>query len=263
MRLLFVSQDFPPDLGGIQAFSLELAKHISPHCNHFAVIAPSRPGAAQIDRSFAFPVYRFTARPDLLALVALPFLPFFAYKHRFDLAFHAQWQTAIASLTARALTGYPKRVVVAGHGREFLFNPFSRSPLRGAYTQYRRWALSQADAFLAVSHYTAGLLTSLGVPSSRITVTYLGTDPERFYPRDASLLRCRLGVDDKRIILTVGRLVNVKAWTRPSPHCPLLRPNPRSDLSYCRNRPRPFSPGGLSAAVRRRRPGLFFRQGAG
>lgn len=210
MRLLLVSQDFPPDVGGIQTYAAELASRLARRCDRFAVLAPTRPGSREVDQALDYPVHRLPARPDLLPLAALPALPFIARRGQFEVAFHAQWQTAIASLLSRRLTGYPKKVAVAAHARELLFNPFGERPGAAAYDAFRKTILRRVDAFFPVSQYTGELLREMGVPPHRMQVIHNGTDAERFRPIDASDLRQRLGTTDRKVLLTVGRLVQRK-----------------------------------------------------
>jgi phosphatidylinositol alpha-1,6-mannosyltransferase len=208
MRLLFVTQDFPPEIGGIQTYSWELARRLSPKLSALEVVAPSHPDAAAVDREAPFPTTRVSGRPDLLPITGLPAVCRRARGLRPDWAFHAQWQTVGASLLARRLTGWPRRVVCAAHGRELLFNPADAVPgARGAYDTLRRWLLRRVDRFVPVSRYTARLLHDEGVPPARTHVVSNGTDPERFHPHDASALREELGLSDRPLLLTVGRLV--------------------------------------------------------
>jgi len=208
MRLLFVTQDFPPEIGGIQTYSWELARRLSPKLSALEVVAPAHPDAAAVDRTAPFPITRVAGRPDLLPITGLPAVYRRARPLRADWAFHAQWQTVGASLLARRLTGWPRRVVCAAHGRELLFNPAAGVPgLRAAYDGLRRWLLRRVDRFVPVSRYTARLLHDEGVPPARTHVVSNGTDPDRFHPRDASALRDELGLSDRPLLLTVGRLV--------------------------------------------------------
>jgi phosphatidylinositol alpha-1,6-mannosyltransferase len=208
MRLLFVTQDFPPDRGGIQTYSWEVAHRISDQVEAAEVMAPRRSDAASVDQTAPFPVTRVPGRPDWLPVTALPTVARRAVRLRADVAVHAQWQTVGASALARWLTGYPRRIVCAAHGRELLFNPLSgRLGLGAAYDRFRRWSLAQPDALLPVSRYTAGLLEDQGVPPARLRVVPNGTDPERFRPRGGRVLRDRLGIGARPMLLTVGRLV--------------------------------------------------------
>jgi phosphatidylinositol alpha-1,6-mannosyltransferase len=208
MRLLFVTQDFPPDVGGIQTYSWEVARRLAAQVEALEVMAPRRPDAESVDRTAPFPVTRVPGRSDLLPLSLLPFLPFRARSMQADVAFHAQWQTVGASVLSRAVFGWPHRIVCAAHGRELLFNP--APPSSGLDTEYERlrhFLLRQVDTVLPVSHYTAELLYDRGVPSSRVHVVPNGTDPERFRPQDGTPVRERLGLSDQPLLLTVGRLV--------------------------------------------------------
>ncbi len=208
MRLLFVTQDFPPDVGGIQTYSWELATRLATRTELLEVIAPHRPSAARVDRAAPPAVTRVRGRPDLLPVTALFTVAQRAVRLRADVALHAQWQTVGASALAQWLTGYPRRIVCAAHGRELLFNPLSgRLGLGAAYERFRRWSLAQPDALLPVSRYTARLLQERGVPPARLRVVPNGTDPEHFRPRGGRALRDRLGIGRRPMLLTVGRLV--------------------------------------------------------
>jgi phosphatidylinositol alpha-1,6-mannosyltransferase len=210
MRLLFITQDFPPDIGGIQTYASEIAPRLASWTKDFVVVAPKRPKSDQIDAQFTFAVHRLLARPDLLVLPATVALPRIARRTRADVAFHAQWQTVPASLFARKLTGYPKKIVVAAHGRELLFNPYEAEPFHGTYERARRNTMRRVDRFVAVSRYTASLLEDLHVQPERIEVVNSGTDPAYFRPLDAGELKNRLQLEGQRVLLTVARLVERK-----------------------------------------------------
>ncbi len=40
MRTIIVSQDFPPDIGGIQTYTVKLARRFTKYASHVSVIAP-------------------------------------------------------------------------------------------------------------------------------------------------------------------------------------------------------------------------------
>jgi phosphatidyl-myo-inositol dimannoside synthase len=208
MKLLIVSQDFPPAVGGIQTYAWELSRRLARR-SRLSILVPAADGALPIDRDLPARVDRIGIRPDLLPIALLPTLPFRARSERFDVSLHAQWQTAGAALLSRAMTGYPQRIVVAAHGRELLFNPFPWASAR-AYDTIRRRVLRSVDLLLPVSRYTAELLVSAGVDHRRIRTVHNGTDPDVFRPVDPSALRRSLGTEGRRILLTVTRLVGRK-----------------------------------------------------
>ncbi len=209
MRLVLVTQDFPPQRGGIQTYALELAKRLAGRCERFAVVAPKDHDAAALDRQWAFPVHRHGTRDTLVAACA-PALARLLLSDGFDHALHVQWSTAAASLALRRL-GRLEMVAIAAHGRELLLSPWRASrPAQGAYDAFRQRSLRSADRILAGSHFTAGLARDLGVAPERIRVTHYGTDPSRFRPLDAGALRERLGLSGRPVLLTIARLVERK-----------------------------------------------------
>jgi phosphatidyl-myo-inositol dimannoside synthase len=209
MQLFLISQDYPPDVGGIQTYAWEIASQLSERMDELTVIAPNASSAPGVDEKLSGQTIRISTRPDLLVLPLLLRLPILAAKLKPDVSFHAQWQTAPAAILSRRLTGYPRKIAVAAHGRELLFNPLSGS-MSDVYDRARRAVIRSADALLPVSCYTAGLLEDLGAERARIHVVNNGTDPDRFQPVDASQIRRDMQIEDRRVVLTVTRLVGRK-----------------------------------------------------
>jgi len=205
MRLLMVSYDFPPALGGIQTYAYELAQRLATPCDDFAVVAPEAAGAPSVDADLPFEVFRVNASFDSFPLRILPLLA--STRRRFDATFHTQWHTAGASVLTRRLGDAP-RVFAAAHGRELLFQPFNgHAVLNKGFDRFRTWTLRHADAVFPVSTYTASLVRNMGVPPERIEVVHNGTDPTLFRPHDARPLRDALGLNGHKVLMTIGRLV--------------------------------------------------------
>lgn len=203
MRLLLLTQDFPPDVGGTQTYAYENARRLSEMCSDFAVLAPQVEGAATVDAEVPFDVIRVPATYDTLSIKAWPYLV--RLGSRFDTTLHVQWPTALATVLARPFGG-PQRIFIASHARELLMAPLP--PLvQPAYDAVRSWLLQRADGHVPVSHFTAGLLRDHGVDPSTVTVVLNGTDPDVFHPMPSDDLRRTLGVEEKRVIITVGRLI--------------------------------------------------------
>lgn len=103
---------------------------------------------------------------------------------------------------------------IFAHGEEVHRVRWDRPlPKRRKGTAYMKrkfiWrAFSRADLIIANSHFTAGLLRSGVADPSRVAVVHPGTDPQRYRPmeKDPELAK-RLGVKDRKVILTLGRLV--------------------------------------------------------
>lgn len=185
MRVLLITQDFPPQVGGIQTFSHELALRLSRWCEEFEVIAPVFAGDAAFDAGLSFRLNRIRSSTDALVARGIPTLWRRAREGRFDVALHAQWGTGPGALMARRF-GWPRRVFVIAHGRELLLRPLARfAPAQKAYDALRRRVLRGADGVFTNSEYTAGLVKELGVDRPGIEVVGCGVDAARFDVPDA------------------------------------------------------------------------------
>jgi phosphatidylinositol alpha-1,6-mannosyltransferase len=209
MNLLLVTQDFLPKTGGIETYSFELAKRFQKHVTKFAVIAPTHPKASAIDVSMPFEVFRLPVKDSLLPLAAPIGLLKVMGDAPFDTVFHAQWQTVIASVLTRKLIGYPKNIFVAAHARELLIEPFAGQS--GGFSKelhkYRKKLFGLVDGFFPVSRYTKDLLENEGVSKDKIHVVSNGTDANFFAPKDTKTLAEQLGVENKKVIFSLCRLV--------------------------------------------------------
>ncbi|MDZ4701435.1 MAG: glycosyltransferase family 4 protein [Rhodothermales bacterium] len=207
MRLLFVTQDFPPALGGIQTYAGELARRFAGWTDDFVVLAPDYPRARELDALLPFDVHRVSSSSDWFPFHAARHAARLARRRRLDTAFCAQWFSALPVVLMHPF-GTPKRLFVAVHGREILFEP-NRAPgfVRAGYNGLRRRVFAEAERLFPVSGYTGDLLREAGVDAGRITVVNNGTDPALFAPLDPTALRDRLGLNGKVVLLTVCRLV--------------------------------------------------------
>lgn len=207
MKLLVVTEDFPPTIGGIQSYCRELAARFAKVCPGLAVLAPATRGDARFDRSAPHRVFRVPARDrwhmDVACTTAVPAL---CARFRFDAVLHAQWNTAHSGLLARALR-LTRRVFVAAHGRELMIDLIGHT---GANRRFRRFVLPRADRVFPVSRYTGQLVAENQVASDRIAVINNGVDAQNFRPVDGSSWRQRWGVGDDPVVLTLARLVRRK-----------------------------------------------------
>lgn len=204
MRLLLVSQDFPPAVGGVQTYAERLARALARR-HAVTVLAPAADGDRSCDAGMPFPVLRWRT-PHTSAFGALvPLaLPWAVERSGARVVLCAQTATAYGALLAQR-AGVVERYYVSAHGREVLWSPLG-APQRG----WRRAVLSGAAAVFAVSRFTAAAVRGLGVPAERVLVVPNGVDLGRFRPVDARPVRRRLGLGDRKLVLSAGRLVRRK-----------------------------------------------------
>ena len=219
MRLLLISQDFPPDVGGTQTYAHELARRLAKQCKDFVVIAPEQADSEAIDDELPCEVIRVPAKNNGFGFkVWMHVLKAIRQRRKngkpgFDAALHVQWSSAPSVLFAARRFGGPHHIFVAAHGRELLLEPL-KGKLVGhmLYNWARTYVMKRSTGFFPVSRYTRNLLVKKrNVPSERITVVHNGTDPDHFRPMDVQDLRDELGLKPHhKVLLTVSRLVERK-----------------------------------------------------
>lgn len=206
-RVLLVSQDFPPEIGGIQSWSHSIAAGLSDLCGT-AVLAPSRKGSQHFDTGQPYEVRRrWTPHTSAFGAAACLSVPAAALRFGARAVLHAQYGSAPGSYMAKR-AGLIDGYFVAAHAREIV-----REHLGAPQRRWRRSLLENASGVFAVSRYTAGLVVELGIPAGRIHVVNNGVDLDVFRPRGRSESLERLGLTDlkdRKVILTASRLIRRK-----------------------------------------------------
>ena len=207
MKLVFITQDFLPEIGGIETYSSELSSRIYNKFDFFTLICPFKKKAR--DEELDFPVKRIkTSNTLLFTKIGTALSELTKKVGPLDASFHTQWQTIPHALKAKE-KGRLKRVFVAAHTRELLYNPFGSGILASWYFNRMKRLLTKADHFFPVSDYTKSLLVDLGIPEERITVIKNGVDPTQFYPIPKNEIPGEYIFSDV-VLLSVTRLVERK-----------------------------------------------------
>ncbi len=207
MRLLFITQDFPPDVGGTQTYAYELALRLAGACEDFAVLAPVVPGANTFDATCPFEVIRVRTGYNGLAVLGFPTFWRLLKTRGFDATFHVQWHHILLPVLAQR-RGWQGKIFNAAHGRELLIKqPAKGSWLQSRYDRLRRSLLQRAHHHFPVSHYTGTLLHELGIQPEQCTVVNNGADPVMFAPCDPTPAIEAYYLVNRKVILTVSRLV--------------------------------------------------------
>lgn len=117
-----------------------------------------------------------------------------ALTDKFDVVFCGHLSLApLAALIAR-LKG--SRLLIQTHGIEAWQRP----------NRLHRAAVEAADLVLCVSRHTRARVLSWAAIEPERVIVLPNTMGEAFTPGDASVLRARWGLEDKRVLLTVGRM---------------------------------------------------------
>jgi phosphatidyl-myo-inositol dimannoside synthase len=197
-RVLVVTNDFPPRVGGVQQYVWNLVSNLP--SERVAVIAPNWPGWQAHDAAQPFPVERWPSTflwptNDLLRRIVAAAKDngseVVLFGHGFPLG-----------LLGPALADRGLPYVALTHGAEVWL---ARTP--GASAAMRR-AFVRAGGVTAVSRYTAAALRSMVPPEVALTVLVPGVDERRFSPDvDGSAVTARHGLGGRKVVLCASRLV--------------------------------------------------------
>ena len=213
MRVVIVTESFPPDVNGVAHCALQTARHLVDRGHHPLVVAPATSAGPGPDAESPCPVIRVpslplpgypqvrVAHPSRRVAAAIT-------EHRADIVHLASpFILGVRGMAAAARLGIPAVAVyqtdLAGYARTYVG--------AGEATAWRRIRSvhAAADRTLAPSSAALGDLEAHGVP--RVRLWPRGVDTERFRPeyRDEALRR-ELAPNGELLVGYVGRLAPEK-----------------------------------------------------
>ncbi len=198
MRVLLVTQDFPPDRGGIQTYSFELARGLEALGHHVGVLCPDVGATHEADRTLD--VERVRVPGSWLFVPLLASMKRRIERERITHVVYAQWPLALWHLLQRGKRP-PVPTVCLVHGRELLFSvldPLTSHLLPRVFATF--------DASLPVSRPIERLLQETSRPAGMVRIVPPGVDAELFRPAAAERLREKHGLSGKKVLLSIGRL---------------------------------------------------------
>jgi phosphatidylinositol alpha-1,6-mannosyltransferase len=212
LRIAIIAQEFPPDLGGRHVYNSEYARRLAERGHDLRVLTwkTGGEGAAASDAALPFEVYR-----ERLDRRSGPIDPQGVedalVRWRSQVAFVSGGCRALSRVVHTAARRVP--VVVSVHDLR------DKGRVRGRLRRWmarRRYGFEIAARFTANSEFTRAILLRLGVPARKIKVVYPGVDTQGFLPdaEAGARLRRELGLEDRRILLTVSRLAPNKGHAR-------------------------------------------------
>lgn len=211
MRLLEITNDFPPTIGGIENYLYSLVARWKP--DDIVVLTRDRPGAAEVDATLACTVHREPVSMLLPNRRLWERVRVLLAEGSFD-AVHFASPLPLALLGPRILraTGIPYAVSL--HGGELVTGARLAGPLMAH-------ALGDAAVVLPVSSFTKEALLRLVAHPPPAVVVRPGVDAERYAPADPEDVASR--ADRPPAILSVSRLVARKGPGRLIAALPAVR----------------------------------------
>ena len=199
MTVLVITWNYPPRRGGIENLLQNLCRGLRE--KHRVFIVTSFADAT-------YPTERDTFRAPLGGLI--PFAFYVLWRGAMVLAREPQIRIVfggsalVTPLVLFLVRLFRRRAVVLTHGLDVIHRNFF-------YQLFCvRW-LKHCDRVVANSSYTAALAESKGVAHERVTVIPPGVQPEWFsIPTDIAATKRHWSIEDKKIVLFVGRLAKRK-----------------------------------------------------
>lgn len=216
MRVLVVTNDFPPRVGGIQAYLHNFAVRLPP--DEVVVYAPAWRGAEAFDAEQPFPVVRHSGS----LMLPVPDVARRAAQVARAEGCDTVWFGAAAPLGLLAPGLRRKadihRVVATTHGHEVGW-----AALPGARQVLRRIGRS-VDAITFLTDYTRARVVPAFGPGPAYVRLPSGVDPEFYRPGvGRAEIRLRYGLSDRPVLVCVSRLVNRKGQDTLIAALPALR----------------------------------------
>lgn len=206
--LLMITTEFLPVTGGIGKYSFQLARNLaSLSSQKMLVLTTGTKGAKEFDRHQQFTIYRAGGdRLRYLKIVPL-FLKLLTIRRDFNIQhiLATSWIYAgILGWLSNRLWGLHYSLFAYGlEVTKYKGIPFIERLMRAV--------LNRSSLIFAISHYTKARLEEFGVDGKKVKVVYGGVDPEFFRPGLASSqLKEKYSLENKKVIVTVGRLVKRK-----------------------------------------------------
>jgi phosphatidyl-myo-inositol dimannoside synthase len=214
MSILVVTPEFPPTTGGIGTNAFDLATQWS-RSEPVVVVAPrlgDRRDFTPSDlRMEEVPWHELGRLQRVLGIQRT--VRRLISESRFDVIYSTHWR-ACGAATRAALLGMRDRppLVQAVHGSELLnvlsrLVPFERAAFN--------WTARGVDLFTGNGSYQVSLLGRLGIAKDRVATGIYGVWPDRFAPpphETVVQLRKRYDLEDRPVLMTVGRLVERKGY---------------------------------------------------
>lgn len=215
-KILLITNDWPPRLGGVAQYYFNLMKH-SPDVLVLTDIAEA--SSEQVVKiSWSWPGW-----PRWLPLLWQ--LPLWRFKLKVKFLAAGQiLPIGTALLLIRLAFGWPYLVFL--HGLDVQLTQ------RNTWKRFlSKQILKRSAGVITNSNFTAQLAIKAGVEPSRIQVIYPSVAPIAANEEESSLIKRKYGLENKKIILTVARLVERKGIRQVIEAISKLE-NKYSDLAY-------------------------------
>ncbi|MBF4553829.1 glycosyltransferase family 4 protein [Corynebacterium suicordis] len=206
-RVLVVTNDFPPTLGGIQTYVRDYLATLSTQDAHVIVFASTQDAAAAqaFDAQLPYTVVRWPTKVMLPTPATARKMAALIKEHQIDTVWFGA-AAPLALLAPAARRAGARRIIASTHGHEVGWSMFPGT------RQILRRIGDFVDCLTYVSHYARGRMMAAFGPNVAWEPMPGGVDTSLFRPDPGMReeLRGRYGVEKKKVIVAVSRIVSRK-----------------------------------------------------
>jgi len=206
MKSLLITFDFPPIVSGIGTFLYNVWRYLSP--DNYLILAPKVKGYEKLDKASGFRIYRYPAfsHSQLMRMIVIFFYTFYLIiqKKINVIICGVPFTLGLIGFTFKKIIKLPYIVFYYGgeydkfKNRKRLFNILEK-------------ILQDADYIITNSEFTSQEVKRFNVDAKKVLKITPGVDIEKFRPDlDCSDINKQFGLGNKKVLLTVSRLVKRK-----------------------------------------------------
>ncbi len=208
MNILAFSVSFPPVIGGIETFIYNICRQLAARGHRVRVLTETAEGHKSFDSNQEFQTRRFKRLPFLSSVLAIYHVVSSSFKERPDLLLLGHFGSThlLGALLVKKVLRIP--YVIMAHGTDI-------SAYLDGFTWIDRFfsklVLRHSDIIIANSSATKKTIERYGYPPDKIYIVNPGVDSKKFIPlEDENIIKQKLGMIDRKVLLSVGRLVKRK-----------------------------------------------------
>lgn len=208
MRLLFILENYYPNVGGVETLFQGLMENFAKKGHSIELITQRLKGTKKYEELNGVKIHRTECFGNryLFSFFAIP--KAVAMAKKCDVIHTTTYNGGLPAIVAAKITGKP--VIITVH--EILgkyWDKFEMSFLSKKFHQFVEYMITKTpfDRFAAVSYSTKRQLKEAGVKENRIEVVYDGVDYELLKPEDydGNKIRKKLNMGKKFIYIAYGR----------------------------------------------------------
>jgi phosphatidylinositol alpha-1,6-mannosyltransferase len=198
LGILVITWNYPPRIGGIESLIGNLCRKLKKRHPLFVITSFAASSTQKEDGIF---------RPRTAGLICFGLYAFWRgiallWRHP-EVRVILGGSAVVVPVVFVLGKMFRRRILLYVHGSDLMYRSFLYQKM------CVRW-LRHCDQVIANSHFTARLAIGKGVPAHHVSVVPPGVDWEQFSRGEVNGMRERLGLQGRKVVLYVGRLIRRK-----------------------------------------------------